>query len=88
MEEKEIKQSLMLINRRRLSIDAVTNIEALGDDYVEVTSDAGRILIEGEGLRIEELNRAQRTVNVVGLINNISYKNIKRNDSFISRWFK
>ena len=88
MEEKVIKQRLVLIDRRTLTVDGVTNIEALGDDYVEVDSDAGKIIIEGENLKIEELNKEQKAVSVVGLINNICYKNIKRKDSFISRWFK
>ena len=88
MEEKNYKQKLLLSDRKRLSIDAVINVDALGDDYVELNSDAGKIIIEGSELKIEELNQEKRTVSIVGSICSIIYKSDKKSTSFISRWLK
>ena len=88
MDKTEYKQRLLLTDRRSLSIDSVTNIDALGDDYVELSSDAGKITVEGNELKIEELNHEKRTVSIIGHIDAITYKNEKRASSFFSRFRK
>ena len=88
MEQKDIKQKLMLTDRRELTIDAVCNVESLGEDFVEISSDTGKIIIEGAGLKIAELNQEKRTVHISGKIDSILYKNERKSKPFLSRFMK
>ena len=85
MEEKDCKQKLVLLNRRRLTVDNVINIDGLDKDYVELSSDAGKIIIEGTELKIEELNQERKDVTIVGTVDSITYKNNNKSTTFISR---
>ncbi len=85
MEQNNTKQKLQLTDRRELAVDNVENVDALGEDYVDITSDAGRMIVEGEELIIEELNREKRTLRIKGKINSITYMNEKKTRSIFSK---
>ena len=85
MDKADYRQKLVLIDRHSLTIDSVRNIDALGDDYVELSSDAGRITVEGSELRIEELNHEKGIVSIIGRVDIITYKNEKKSSSLFSR---
>ena len=85
MEEKEFRQKLILINRKKLTIDNVLNIDGLDEDYVEISFDTGKILIEGNALKIEELSGEKKEVTIVGSIDTIAYKSNNKVTSFITR---
>ena len=48
---------LNLINRERLTLDGVKNVEAFGEDYLTLSTQQGEIIIEGSNLKIEELKK-------------------------------
>ena len=85
MEQNILKQKLYLTDRRELTVDNVENVDALGEDYVEITSDAGKMIIEGENLKIEELNREKRTLRIKGKIDGITYMSDKKTRSIFSK---
>lgn len=82
MDKTEINQRVTLINRRELTIDSVKNVDALGMDYVELTTDAGCITVDGEGLKIEELNQERHYIRISGFIESIAYINEKKSGLF------
>lgn len=75
--QKEFKQTLILENKSKLSIDGVINVESFTDDYLELSTKLGEISIEGNNLKIEELRQDNGKINIIGQINGIYYKGEK-----------
>ncbi len=87
MEETK-KQSLSLKNRELLTIDGVSDVLGFSDEYLEVSSALGTILVEGADLKIEELSRDTGVLNVKGRINGVFYKEGKADKGIFSKFFK
>lgn len=75
--QKEIKQTVILENKSKLTIDGVINVESFNDDYLEISTKLGEISIEGNNLKIEELRQDNGKINIIGEINGIFYKGEK-----------
>ena len=71
------KQNLILTDRKRLEIDNVVNVDSFNDDYLEISTALGVIVVEGRMLKIEELRRDLSKIMVKGEIDGIFYKNDK-----------
>ena len=85
MDKIEANQRVTLINRRELTIDSVKNVDALGEDFVDLTTDAGKITVEGDGLKIEELNQERHFIIICGYIDSIAYINEKKTSSLFKK---
>ena len=88
MEKNEIKQNILIENRRKLVIDNVINVDTFNDDYLEITSGGGDIGIEGENLKIEELSQDNGKITVTGDITGVFYKQNKMKKGFFASIFK
>lgn len=88
MDEINIKQNVMIKNRNDITIDNVSRVEALCDEYVEISSECGLITVEGSDLRIEELIQDKGTIHITGRIDGIFYKTQRKQASIFSRMFK
>jgi sporulation protein YabP len=75
--QKEIKQTVILENKSKLTIDGVINVESFTEDYLELSTKLGAVSIEGNNLKIEELRQDNGKINIVGEINGIFYKGEK-----------
>ena len=71
------KQSLVLVDRKKLEVDNVFNVDSFNDDYLEISTALGIIGVEGKNLKIEELRRDLSKIFVKGEIDGIFYKNEK-----------
>ncbi len=78
---------LIIEDRKNVSISGVKSIIGFGDDYVSLETDLGRLLIEGEGMKIESLEKGEGNVNITGLISSAYYSEIKQKQGLISRLF-
>ena len=87
MEEGK-KQNLSIINREKLTIDGVSDVLAFSDEYLEISSSLGIILVEGSELKIEGLSKENGIVNVKGKINGVFYKTEKSEKGIFSKFFK
>ncbi len=77
----------MIEDRKNVSVSGVKSIIGFGDDYVSLETDLGRLLIEGEGMKIESLEKAEGTVCITGLISSTYYSELKSRSGFISKLF-
>lgn len=83
-------QTLNLMSRKSLSIDGVDDIESFSDKEVILSTNLGRLLIRGEGLKLSKLVVETGDFNVSGLINSMTYQKSSqnKNTSFFERIFK
>lgn len=77
VEERQLalrkKHQITLQNRERLSIDGVVNVESFDDMEIVLETDAGTLVVRGEGLHIRELNIDSASLTVVGHISMMEY---------------
>lgn len=74
MEKAETKQTVLLENRKKITVDNVINVAHFNDDYLEITSSSGDMGIEGENLKIEALSQDNGKITVTGDITGFFYK--------------
>lgn len=74
---KENKQTVVLENRAKLTIDGVINVESFSDDYMELSTNFGEISVEGANLKIEELRQENGKILITGEVSGIYYKSEK-----------
>jgi len=74
MEAMTDKQMLVLESRKKLTVDGVSNIDSFDDDYLEISTNLGKMIIEGKDLKIEELRQENTKIVLTGDISGIFYK--------------
>ena len=52
MEENVAKSVLEITNRESAQVSGVISVSGFGEDYVAIETTLGRLIIEGEGMRI------------------------------------
>ena len=87
-ENRNVKQSLVIKNRNLVTIDGVNNVEGFDEGYVALSSTAGRIIIEGENLKIEGLTKDGGEILISGKIDAVSYAGERSRSGFFGRFFK
>ncbi len=88
---QEIKKPegiLMIEDRKNVSVSGVKSIIGFGEDYVTLETDLGRLIIEGEGMKIESLEKSEGTINITGLISSAYYSEMKSREGLFSTLFK
>ena len=88
MEQISNKQTVILENRKRLTIDSVKNVESFNDDYLEISTGLGDICIEGTDLKIEELRQENGKILITGEISGLFYKEAKQTKKLFGNIFK
>ncbi|NMB12327.1 MAG: sporulation protein YabP [Firmicutes bacterium] len=95
MEERQLalrkKHQIALQNREKLSIDGVLNVESFDDMEIVLETDAGILVVRGEGLHIKELNIDSANLAVVGHITMMEYTGEvgeRKGKSLLGRLFK
>lgn len=78
------KQMLVLENRKKLTIDGVLNIDSFDDDYLEISTTLGKMVIEGNELKIEELRQENTKILISGDVSGIFYKENRIKKGFFS----
>ncbi|NLJ69268.1 MAG: sporulation protein YabP [Firmicutes bacterium] len=95
MEERQLairkRHQITLQNRERLLIDGVTHVESFDDMEIILQTDAGTLIIRGEGLHIKELNIDSSNLAVIGHVSAMEYTSEagdRKGKSFFGRLFK
>lgn len=75
MSEQFIKQahSLILDNRKKLSLTGVTDVMGFDEQTVSLSTDCGTLIVKGENLHINKLNLDSKDVCIDGVINSLQY---------------
>jgi len=84
MEVKK-KQSLNIDSREIFSCDLVRDVEEFSGEYVVINTDFGKLALEGEGLRIKELNEKEGKISVIGKIIGASFFEENEHRGFFKR---
>lgn len=91
MEEKfDPVGNLILENRKKLSVSGVSETESFDETCVVLLTTCGRMIIQGEGLHIQNLSVASGEASVTGRINSVCYaeNGKKKKEKFSTRLFK
>ena len=88
MENVSKNQSVVLENKKKLTIDSVINVESFSDDYLEISTGLGRISVEGKDLKIEELRQENGKILITGEIDGVFYKENKTKKGLFGNIFK
>lgn len=88
MDNKVLKGTLTLKDRKSVTLDGVNNIVGFDDTYISLSTDLGRAVIEGHDLKVESLSKESGCIQISGHINGIFYSEEKGAKNSIFRLFK
>ncbi len=83
--QEMLKQQITIKDRSEIEIDAVSDICAFDPEAVVLNTSAGKVIIEGEELRIDNLEKATGKIHIKGKINVVAYPSGNRKSR---GWFK
>lgn len=72
-ENAKVRQTLCLKNRECLELDGILHVESFAEDALTLSTKAGRITVEGENLKIEDLSKGEGKILVTGRIDAFYY---------------
>jgi sporulation protein YabP len=84
MEEKKT-QNLIIKSRESFNCDAVTDVEEFSEEFVIINTQYGKLSLEGEALRIKELNEKEGKICVTGKISGILFRDENEKSGFFKR---
>ena len=71
------KHAVAISERRRAEIDGVLGILAFDEGYITIDTSLGRLVIAGEGLKVENLSQENGKILLVGTVNSLYYEKKK-----------
>ncbi len=78
-------QELILKDRKTLVLNGVINVLDFSDLEMTIETVCGIIVIEGEEMKIENLSKDDRIINVVGKIDGFYYQKQREKKGFFSK---
>lgn len=86
----KIPHSLMLDNRKNLSISGISDVDSFDEQIILAYTDLGELTIKGKSLHINKLNIDSGDLQVEGQIDSLSYSDNKplSGGGFFSKIFK
>ena len=88
METEKSEVKLTVENRRTLFMDGVVHVVGFDEDYVSLDTKLGRVVIEGEEMKIESLTNDSGEIKIVGIISAVIYTDQKTKAGMLRRLFK
>lgn len=89
MSESTLKHTLLTIkDKKSITLDGVENVEGFDENFVALSTAAGRISVEGQGLKIQSLSQQNGEIHIVGNIAGVYYSEIKKAKGLLSKFFK
>ncbi len=86
MQEKVLKpHSLILDNRKKLSLTGVEDVSGFNEETVSLKTTAGGLIVKGSGLHIGRLDLDTGDVEIEGVVNLLNYTDSKTDKGFIQR---
>lgn len=88
MEEIKGKHhSLILDNRKKLSLSGVKDVIGFNEETVSMATDLGGLIVKGSTLHIGMLNLDSGEVEIEGNINSLQYTQSRQSKSVLQRIF-
>ena len=79
------KQSVIIESRENLTCDKVIDVEEFSGEYVIINTDNGKLTVDGENLRIKELNEKEGKISITGKISGAFFKDASDSRGFFKR---
>ena len=70
---KKSNQIITISAAEKIVISEVDSVSAFDDDGILIISDLGKICIEGSELKIIDLNKEKKTIEIIGHIKGVFY---------------
>ena len=88
MEQSTLKHKYLIISEKKsVKLDGVNNIEAFDETCVSLITVAGKITVEGIGLKIESLNADNGEIFITGNISAVYFSEQKIHRGLFERLF-
>lgn len=87
-QEQNIDQVIMINGRKTVCIDKVLHIIFFDDQTLSVDTECGRIVVEGEELKVESLDKENGKIILNGIINGVFYSEERILKRGIGKLFK
>ncbi|MBE6534937.1 MAG: hypothetical protein E7678_08265 [Ruminococcaceae bacterium] len=89
MSEKLLKHTSILIKERKIaSLDGVENVIGFDESYIALETVAGKIVIEGQELKIQNLSKDTGEIEISGRVLGVFYSEEKSPKNLLARIFK
>ena len=86
--ESKPNQTITVNDRKSISINSVINVLNFDEGYVCVMTELGKVIVEGEDLKIESLGKDAGVIYVVGTINGVYYPTVRDEKHSVFKFFK
>ena len=84
--ETNKSQNLSIKSREHFNCDTVIDVEEFSEEFVIINTEYGKLSIEGEDLRIKELNEKEKNISITGKISGLFFRDtIEKSGFFKSR---
>ncbi len=70
--------NIIMENRKKLTISGIREIESFNEQTIEAITDMGALIIKGENLHINKLNKETKEIAIEGKISSLIYAEPKR----------
>lgn len=75
--EEQLPHKLTLDRREKLTVSGVTEVVSFDENCVVVGTGLGRLVIQGEGLRLKQLTPEGGNVTVEGKVGSLAYEELR-----------
>ena len=86
MDDRTAHGILEIKDRKQVRVLGVGAVLGFGDDYVALETALGRLVIEGEKMKIENLSKEDGAIEIVGKIDGIAYSEPKVRSGLFSKF--
>ena len=88
MQNENKRYTLIIENRKSVTLNGVENVIGFDEGYVALSTEQGRVVIEGEDLKIESLTRDNGEIFITGAIASLYFADEKGKSGIFKRIFK
>jgi sporulation protein YabP len=81
-------QSIILRNKKNLSVSGTTKIISLKSDTIQLETIFGGLIITGDHLELLKLDNSSTTAEILGNINGVKFIETKRKEPLFRKIFK
>ena len=78
-------QNLSISSREVFNCDGVMDVEEFSEEYVIINTEYGKLSVEGENLRIKDLNEKDKKITITGKISGLLFRDENEKLGFFKR---
>ena len=79
------EHALTLVDRRRLSLTGVEDVDCFNEQLVVLRTAQGTLTVAGAGLNVSELSLEDGRVEIEGEVDALEYSGVKKKGGFLGR---